>query len=443
MASFYFNHRRILTTVSLDQDELWSWMLVSKRWTEVFNGILGDTQGFLYYFISKIWLLITPVANDYWVRFPALIFSCLSVGIIFLILNKAFNLNLAIVGSFLFSHLPVFSYYSAYHTPYSLLVFLGSVNLFAIQKLISDPNKNRYQFLFMLSLCLLPATHHLGILYLVSIVLSVYYLKIPVCLTWLWKTLIFFLSSLYLMQLYIQFQQSLSLISWVEKFEINPIAIVKSLLGNYPEDTGILIVSCLGLIFFLKELLKKNINPENPVDRFVFLNFLIISLVVVQMILFSYFITSLKIHRYFVFLTPFIVTLIVYGIDTLLKGNFNKIVIIAFLIFNLNQASYSGNYQIRENVKGFFNQLKTKKLIPANSSVVCLYDKVYVGMLAPYSKMHFSKDICTQHIGMERLSEANPRADYIIYSKHNSIEHSYSPANRDPIYSFDNFTIYH
>lgn len=442
--AFYFYRRPVLTDVTLDQDELFSWMLVSGSWEEFFFGIIDDTQQFLYYFLLKLWHMPMPVYNDYWVRVPSLAMACLVIGLLFHLIRQLYSEIVAGVSVTFLIFNPVFVYFSAYNRPYSLLALLGTLNIYLIWKIIQNGNGDRkgfYSGFFIISLLLMLLTHHLALIYTTSIILTLVYLKIKIVIRKWWIVPIITVFLIYFIQFCYQFKNSLKLISWVS-VNPNPLG-----LFNYLVDLNFFgALTYISIVIFLKGLFEKKIRKSDGINIFILYNFYVVVFGISIMALTGLTVTSLVADRYFMFYLPFLLIPMAYGIKDFPKHKGHGYFIYLLFIF-IGSNMHSPYYQNREDVKGFMRSLSNTEILNEKSSVLCLYDDSFVGTLGPYSQMYFKRDICSIHMELSEMTSANAGYDIVIKNisrmKNSSVSKK-NPwlENRSVIYSSRDFIIY-
>lgn len=405
----FLQQRETLTSVTLEGDEIFSWLIVSKDWKTFAIHLFNDSQKFLYYVLLKLWRIIIPVENDYWIRVPSLLFSSLSVSFFYLVLSRFLPVTSAIIGTFLYAKIPILTHFASYNRPYSLLMLLGILNILCVYYLLnSRRHRNLFEWLFLLLLILLLETHYLSVIYSLSILLSLFILKVSISYKKLGVLLAYLV--IYFFQLAFQWKHSLTLVSWIESAHFDFVDTFKFffLAGNV---VYFQLHSLIGVIFLFWVYRKKFAN------KLITFSLLSVALGLLLSLIFSFLIIKLSQFRYYLFYLPYLFIAIAYGLHYFVKmiGDYW---LISVLFLN-SPVIDKERYSYREDIKGFFYQIKNEKLVAPNSSILCVYRDTYTESFSLYSKMHFNKDICSKHIAYSELEETTS-FDIILFMQSSS-----------------------
>jgi len=445
---FFMSRRSFLIDVTLDQDELFSWMLISGSWLDFFNIILRDSQQFLYFALVKIWQDILSTQSDYLVRMPSLIFASLTVGLTFHLMREIFSGLIAVVVAAFLVQNPVFGYFATYHRPYSLLCFLIIMIIFSVWRLIEGRQKEFYSNLFLIFTVLLLYTHYLGLIFSFSIIIIMLLLGIKLTVNTRKLAFLAIVMALYCLQLVYQFEHSLKLIEWTKGngyFEFIGFAY----LFKFAHRNPLAIATYFCLFLFLISLVKRDIQRNSPQNIFILFNFYSFLLGILIFFLLSLSQVSLLVDRYLLVFLIFLLAPISYSLSIICNRKDGEVFLAFLLLFISADRNKLFGHEERLNVKGFFKQLRDKKYFKNEDRILCLYDGPYVGVLTQYSKMSLKRDICSRHIGTGEFQQdvLDQGYDYVIRSlDFKSKEYNRQvftiPGSSKVLYSSRDFIIY-
>lgn len=445
---YFFSKRFVLLEVTLDMDEIISWMAITGKWSEFFWTILNDSQQFLYYGIVKVWQSLVPVDNDYWLRLPSLVFISAGFGLIFYLLKEIYSGLIAAFAIVFLVFNPVFGYYAAYHRPYSLLILLGALSIWLVLKMIQTEMKNeRYINFFLVNLVLILYTHYLGMIYVGAILAAMFILKFRLPLT---RKRIIALSSvgvLYLVQLGYQFFHSVKLIAWTKSrgtfWHMDKIYLFKD-----PLEEPLAIATYAGLILFLGTFIFHKLKRKT-IDPFVLFNFYVFVIGIGLFSLTSLSSISLFVDRYLLFLYVFSIIPIAFSLKFITQNKETEALLFIVILFNPFINSQKFDFEHRLNIKKFLRSLKDEKFGENGEKVLCLYEGYYpLKSLTNYSQMYYQRDLCTAHMRIENFDHAKivPQYDYVIRYTNDDVRlaelHEKYWAGLKAVYSFRDFKVH-
>lgn len=446
---YFFSKRYVLLEVTLDMDEIISWMAITGKWSDFFLNILNDSQQFLYYALIKIWESLVPVDNDYWLRLPSLIFISAGIGLVFYILKEIYSGLVAALAIVFLVFNPVFGYYAAYHRPYSLLVLLGAFNIYLVWKMLkTEMRSERVINLFLVNLVLILYTHYLGMIYVGAILAALFILKIHIPLSKKRMIALLSVGVLYFGQLCYQFFHSLQLISWTKSrgtfWHLDKIYLIKN-----PMDAPLSIATYICVFLFLLVLVFKRLRKDIPLDKFVLFNLYVFLIGLGIFSLTSLSSISLFVDRYLLFLYVFSIIPIAYTIHVITKYKSGDVLLLVVLLFNPFILNNDIDFEHRLNIKKFLRTLKDNKFGEDGSKVLCLYEGYYpLKSLTNYSQMYYKRDVCDDHLRIENFDHSNvvPNYDYVIRYTNDDVTlakmHAKYWTDINEVYSFRDFKVH-
>lgn len=96
-------------------------------------------------------------------RFPPMVFGCLSVFIFYFVSCNLFDKRTGLVGTLLFAISPFHIWYSQEARPYALLIMLSLLSILILQKLLKNPKQFPMKIIFVIVTASLFYSHQLGI----------------------------------------------------------------------------------------------------------------------------------------------------------------------------------------------------------------------------------------------------------------------------------------
>ena len=358
----------------IDEVISWEWMLNS--WSYLAERLLADTQTPLYYVLQKLYLLIIP-GNDYWLRILPFFFFVVSLFALFSFSQKKIGIwGAALVTSMYLSN-DLIEKHSIFARPYSLLVLLVMINLLSFMKGRTQQISLSKNYWFIISLILIPYTHHLGFIYEFSLLLTSVFLYTR---REILKTLLIVLPFIapIIILLFFQYGQAMNYISWVN----NPVYTKSSYLFFFDSRSYPVLMVILFLTAWKK--FSKNFGLSRE-QKFLVIN-LILNLGFI--LIYSEMQTSLLIDRYFCFLLPSVFLLIVYFWEERpFKPSF---LIIGTLILLITSTFPDFIFKSRLHLKEVVQDLPQKLIDDRNGCLI----GTNLPLFRPYAMEKYKKDIC-------------------------------------------------
>lgn len=165
----------ILRLIRIDQsfwlDEASQAIMSSHSISSIWFGREGDFHPPLSYIFSHFFLLISH--NDIWLRMLPILFGIGSIYVLYLIGQKLFNKNIALIGAVLLAISPYHVYYSQEFRMYSQTVFFALLSIYFFTNVVKKGS-----FINVVSFAVVSAaliyTHYFGVFLLISLLLYVF-----------------------------------------------------------------------------------------------------------------------------------------------------------------------------------------------------------------------------------------------------------------------------
>ncbi|HAR41122.1 MAG TPA: hypothetical protein DCS07_00560 [Bdellovibrionales bacterium] len=382
---FFLINRYQLIASSMNFDEILSWELAFSSWRDLFVGVTHDTQQLLFYGILKLYAYIIPQNNDYWIRFPALIFGGATACLVFYYSRSRFSrLTVAASALFILSH-PLLSIISTFCRPYSLLVFLMTVILYTARKIFFERTaKWTDEWIFIASAAALGFVHYLALPFLAALVMSLRIFGINIFkLFHSWqRTGLIILSQLTLAGFLVYQWQYRTNVLWIFEGE-------DEFLRSWISATGAVFI--LALVWIAPYLWMNKLKPRYE-------GFLLSVLLLLTVF---FLVMNVAVFRYLSILIPATLLLFPFAIEKVIQF---RSVVLFFLIaiflsgpfrFSQTAALLPPTAADFPGVKKFLKSAKETGLLSPRSRVLCItYIVPSVAVLNYYSKMHWDQDIC-------------------------------------------------
>ena len=152
-------------------DEAYQAFIVKKNLPELMNFIIThDNHPPLYYIFLHFWEKIAD--NTFFLRIPSVIFSVISIYVLYLIVKEIFDENTALISSLLYS----FSFNSIIKAQeirmYSLLGLEILLIVYSFIKIIKNENNNKYWLLFGISTYLSWMTSYIS--FIITVIVNIF-----------------------------------------------------------------------------------------------------------------------------------------------------------------------------------------------------------------------------------------------------------------------------
>lgn len=386
---FIYPKRGLISEYTLDADEILSWLLVEKSftgmWVETFRALMQP----IYYTSLKLWMIIAPENNDYWLRVPSILLSYLACLLISYQIRKFTNWTIASLMFVFMSNLDWVVICSTMARSYPLLLLFSSLNIFFFVKVLQQENIEKYYKFFIATLVLILFTHNSALFY-VSSVLVVLFLREDRGSFFKRRESIALVPFLILygVEVVLQYLNYRHKVSWIGESHF-----------DFTFKDSILVIYFISLLFLLCKY-KKNILKKYA--------FSLAPLVGIVLYLFvDTFIMPILVQRYFVVFYPMMLFSIAVLFYNLLETKMGIVIFVLFISFHLNvykPSSYTEYYSYKVDYKYFFMNLKKLKLDLNDSEVECVVKGSYKDVLSPYSKMYIGNEICQYREYGETLS---------------------------------------
>lgn len=158
---------------SLWNDEIKSFNYASRSvWEIVTIPFWRDTHQPLYYLVLHFFL---PLGNNEAIlRLISLIFGVLSIGLFYMILKDFLEENYGLLGALLMAISPFHIWYSQEARPYTMILFLGLLSFYFLQKLVAEKSR-RYRIAFVFSAAATYFCHSIALPYLFFLMLYAFW----------------------------------------------------------------------------------------------------------------------------------------------------------------------------------------------------------------------------------------------------------------------------
>lgn len=146
---------------SLWNDEIWSVVIASSSVLKILTvSYWRNTHEPLYYLILHFFMSFGN--NEAILRLPSFIFGIMSIGLFYLILKNWLGKIYGHLGAFLLAISPFHVWYSQETRPYAMLLFLGLLSFFFLQKLLKHKT-NQFRVGFIITTAVTYYCHSLAL----------------------------------------------------------------------------------------------------------------------------------------------------------------------------------------------------------------------------------------------------------------------------------------
>ena len=390
---YFFSRRYLIIHRSVMGDDLITSKVMELSWSKFFHHLaIDDNQQVLYYFIQKILWPIVP-ANDYGLRLLPIFFGALTLG---LLLHYWWKQTESMITSFLFSLLFILSpniiNISIFARPYSLLFLLVCWNLFSLRKVFQE---QRLGYDFFISLSLIFLTHHLGALYILSLLL---FLGVN-HFSFIKKHFLGFLLTLIPFGgffLY-KFNQGIQLIDWNNREGFEVADKYFSFLFVPFKSYFLLILFLLILMIPLIDLLKKR-KDQWIFSLQIFLGVIFLYLGVVL------FKTKFEATRYYILVLPPLLFALPLYLEAGIRRKAFSLMFALQLVFISENAAVSAFPKQGKAFKQFVFKLDEKKIVPKGAQVLCVSPMSFLQDVNPfdyYRKNRGKGPLCSRAVTLK------------------------------------------
>ena len=240
-------------------DEPFSIYHAQMQLSEIIRIFANENNPPLQEFILHFWIKLFGISPTS-VRFPSLLFSCITPVFIYFIGRDFFNAKTGITASLIYT-LTTFSVYFAHEARvYSLFALLTSISLYAFLKLTQNKESKKYFVLLFISNLLIIYAHYFGFFVLmIEGILTLIYIR-KFSMQWLMLKLYLILFVLFLpnvVVLYNRFTYSTTSGTWVQAPEMGEVyGNLNRFLNNKFVSLAFIIILLINTLYYIisKEL---------------------------------------------------------------------------------------------------------------------------------------------------------------------------------------------
>lgn len=382
-------------------DEMFNFIYSQKQWPEGLKWWLWETNPPLHLLILKLWYFLVP-ATEFWSRLPSLFFGVVSVWVIYIFGEKAFNRHIGLISAGLLAIHPYHIFWSSTARIYSALMLLALLSTYFFWQIFIQNNQQNKLFIYFSLINLFLIFSHLtaGFIFFGQLLYVFITQKFAGLKLWLkinqpmiylglfWITLSFYLKRNNDLEQswFLNIQQN-----WQ-----NAVGFLNNLVvGLLPFSFGVIITllsTILVLRFFIKATKENNYN------------FLSIFIIALMPILLSLALNVWHI-KFFLISLPLIILLLTVSLYTI---NYKQIIISILIIANI-----SGYYILVFNQLPLNNwsQVENFYIENADDNTILIYN---YQILEPQLK-HYLPKIHQKSIALNLYNDLNE--DEIIVQK--------------------------
>lgn len=323
-----------------------------------------NTEGIhppLYRLLMHFWMHMGE--SEAIVRIPSLIFSALSIILIYKIAKLIFNKRVGLYSAFFLSVSPFQVYYAQEVKMYSLLLFLSLFSIYFFLKVLREDKIILWiGYIFFSSLAIY--THYFGFLNILvqSFFLIANFRKYKnLIFKWLAGQLIIFLIFSPWISNFIRHFTRVKVNFWISpvSLQIIPLTFKNFILGYYTSNFNIPLVLFSVFIIFLigiRSILNSKVSMENgyllwdaKLTLFFVLNYLFLPIIII--FFFSKMFKPIYIDRALIVFSSFYYIILAKGIDSVQKNKviFSSIILSIIIIFGMGLK----NYYCGDNLSSF------------------------------------------------------------------------------------------
>ncbi|MFX1383498.1 MAG: glycosyltransferase family 39 protein [Promethearchaeota archaeon] len=164
--------------INIISEQLWSDEggtidYVNSSWAYMFKTVTEEKNPILYYTILKLWISLFG-DSVFSCRMLSVIFSVLTVPVLFLLGKEIKDEKLGLFIIFLYAISPFSIWYANEVRMYSMLQLLFTIALYFAVKLLKEPVKTKNYIYFSLTGVCMIYTHYIGVVYLVVLGVGIF-----------------------------------------------------------------------------------------------------------------------------------------------------------------------------------------------------------------------------------------------------------------------------
>ena len=146
---------------------------VNSSWAYMFKTVTEEKNPILYYTILKLWICLFG-DSVFSCRLLSVIFSVLTVPILYLLGKEIKDERLGLIIIFLYAISPFSIWYANEVRMYSLLQLLFTITFYFAVKLLKEPVNTKFYIYFSITAVCMIYTHYIGVIYLVFLSICIF-----------------------------------------------------------------------------------------------------------------------------------------------------------------------------------------------------------------------------------------------------------------------------
>lgn len=146
---------------------------VNSSWAYMFKSVTEEKNPILYYTILKLWISLFG-DSIFSCRILSVIFSVLTVPILYLLGKEIKDERLGLILIFLYAISPFSIWYANEVRMYSLLQLLFTIAFYFAVKLLKEPSNTKLYFYFSITAVCMIYTHYIAVVYLVVLGIGIF-----------------------------------------------------------------------------------------------------------------------------------------------------------------------------------------------------------------------------------------------------------------------------
>ena len=411
-ASLFFIVNFIIKIIHLDTnpvslDEPWSIFYSQFDLFEMVSRLYySDNHPPLYYIILNIWTHVFDISS-FSARFPSLIFSCLTVVVIYYTCVRFFNRKTAILAGIIYTFSTISIYFAHEARSYSQFQLLTVLSFYVWLLYIQNGFKRNHIILLLITnLALLYTNYFGGLIVVVEFICSYIFFNTPRrnfrYLIWS-NVLLIILFSPYIYAFFFRFFKSAESGTWMPPFNYKGIYYLFAKFSNDPVPAVIFI--CLLVYSIVYAFVSKKENHFLKLNlMFFFAPTIFLAVISLKMPMFH--------SRYLFFLTPFYYIIIASAVEYLFANKIlNTVVIFGVALTSI--LSVNINKSMNRDPIELIYKIKTLK---DNNSIVMIYPE-YDDL---YYMYHYNINCFKNYKQFDNC--VNENGFYPLYSGYNILE---------------------
>ncbi len=368
----------LLRTFHLAHQSLWFDEIITVHLAQL--SLLAGLDGLLaqgiqltpfFHWVIKLWLFTGT--SEWALRFPAVIFSVLTIPLTYQLGKTFFNTTIGLLAAVIITITPFQIWYAQELKIYSILTLSATGSMISFGLLLKEEKKSRFLGLLLFNIIGIYAHYFMLLITTVQFLFILVYFKryFHLLRNWVFIQILSITTLVPWFGFIFYRQHFFTGIGWIPNPTIlDPLLTIWNFTIGYPQNISFFLVFSLIIVGIILLVGITNILHTTPSGTLVLLWFFV-PLVIVWIL--SQGNMSFYVDRYFLIITPALILIIAFGITKISPLYLQRalgVIFVMILLYNTEQIFFDTNHFTKDNWRAMVNILHQKKQ-PEDKLITC------------------------------------------------------------------------